>query len=236
MACRARAALGRRAVADRLFSSLVPRVTASVPMCPNALALDYIRTAAVEACEETGAWFSVTDNVELETDRVEYAYHDFGGVADNADVAKLDAAYVNGYAIDLLSRRRAMSKYPDFLTEKALEDWSGTPRAAFQSDSEHVTVLPAADTAGEYLFRMSLFLEPPRDADGLPQGLFDAIEDAVFNLALYYLLLLPDKDWQDARLAGNHLRQYKWHAAWRRGDASRGDSPGSLMARPPTWA
>ena len=43
-------------MADRKFSSLVTRVTPSVPGCPQPIIEQYIRDAAIEACERTLAW------------------------------------------------------------------------------------------------------------------------------------------------------------------------------------
>ena len=62
-------------MADRTFASLVPRVQASVPGCPHATTVQYIRDSAIRTCERTLYWRYQVPLFNLLPGVSEYAYN-----------------------------------------------------------------------------------------------------------------------------------------------------------------
>ena len=59
----------------RAFSDLLPKVLPSVPGCPQPLAIQHIRDAAVRVCERTLAWRYVQPKFNLTPGVHEYLYN-----------------------------------------------------------------------------------------------------------------------------------------------------------------
>ena len=69
-------------MADRLFSSLIPRVNTSVPGCPQPLMEQAIRNAAIKTCERTLVWRHAETPYNLSPGVHQYFYRK----PQNADV------------------------------------------------------------------------------------------------------------------------------------------------------
>lgn len=96
-------------MADREFSSLTPLLAPSVPGCPNATMIQYIRDAAIRTCERTLAWryqipaFSLTPGVP------EYFYNKPANTAVHA----VFETVINGTTIlERLTLEQAVERYP----------------------------------------------------------------------------------------------------------------------------
>ena len=97
-------------MADRTFASLVPRVQASVPGCPHATIVQYIRDAAIRTCERTLYWRYQVPLVNLQPGVSEYAY----GKPANTDVHAVFEAVVNGRPLKRLTMEKAIELYPQW--------------------------------------------------------------------------------------------------------------------------
>lgn len=85
-------------MANRLFSTLVPTIAASAPGCPTPTITDYVRKAAIEACERTLFWRYRTDNIALTPLQSTYNYSDAlnpGGGSGEVVTVTLDPTYSN---------------------------------------------------------------------------------------------------------------------------------------------
>lgn len=111
----------------RTFSSLVPKVSASVPGCPYPLILQYVQEATIRACERTLLWRHVQPKVELTPGVPEYALER----PANSDVHILLAVTLNDRRMEVLTMEQALDKYPawtDLFGGMDLDEvWAATP-------------------------------------------------------------------------------------------------------------
>jgi hypothetical protein len=97
-------------MADRTFASLVPRVQASVPGCPNATIVQYIRDTAIRTCERTLYWRYQVPLFNLSPGVSEYAYNK----PLNTDVHAVFEAVVNKRPLERLTMEKAIELYPQW--------------------------------------------------------------------------------------------------------------------------
>ena len=97
-------------MADRTFASLVPRVQASVPGCPHATIVQYIRDAAIRTCERTLYWRYQVPLFNLLPGVHEYAYNK----PEGTDVHAVFEAVVNGRPLKRLTMEKAIELYPQW--------------------------------------------------------------------------------------------------------------------------
>jgi hypothetical protein len=114
-------------MADRTFASLVPRVQASVPGCPNATIVQYIRDSAIRTCERTLFWRYQVPLFNLLPGVSEYAYNK----PVNTDVHVMFEAVVNDRPLERLTMEKAIELYPQWADLYSGQDpavaWSQTP-------------------------------------------------------------------------------------------------------------
>lgn len=249
-------------MADRAFSSLIPRINTSVPGCPQPLMEQAIRNAAIKTCERTLAWRYAETPYALSPGVHQYFYRK----PQNSDVHVVFEALLNGYPLSRLTLEQALYQYPywadlyggvDFselwttsgafneaaynelgfnsgatfqMPQAALEQ-ATEPRAITQLTPDQFIVLPLPDDDTTYTLRLIYALKPKRNATGIPQFLFDELEDAIFHCALQELLVLPNQTWGDRELAAYHAKQFLSQVTERRARANLGNARGSMTVR-----
>lgn len=120
-------------MADRTFASLVPRVQASVPGCPHATVVQYIRDSAIRSCERTLYWRYQVPLFNLLPGVHEYTYNK----PVNTDVHVMFEVVVNNRPLERLTMEKAIELYPQWADLYSGEDpsvvWSLTPSGSFNS-------------------------------------------------------------------------------------------------------
>lgn len=120
-------------MADRTFASLVPRVQASVPGCPHATIVQYVRDAAIRTCERTLYWRYQVPLFNLLPGVSEYPYNK----PANTDVHVMFEAVVNKRPLERLTMEKAIELYPQWADlysgQPASVVWSETPSGSFNS-------------------------------------------------------------------------------------------------------
>jgi len=120
-------------MADRTFASLIPKLNPSVPGCPTPTMLNYIRDAAIRACERTLFWRYQVPLFNLLPGVSEYVYNKPG----NTDVHVMFEAVVNQRPLERLTMEKAIELYPQWADLYSGQDpsvaWSLTPPSAFNS-------------------------------------------------------------------------------------------------------
>lgn len=97
-------------MANRTFASLVPRVSASAPGCPQPTIIQYIRDAAIRTCERTLAWRYAEPPYSLSPGVHQYAYRK----PADTDIHAVFLAAVNGRPLDRLTLDEAILRYPQW--------------------------------------------------------------------------------------------------------------------------
>ena len=120
-------------MAERTFASLVPKISASVPGCPQPTIIQYVRDAAIRVCERTLAWRYQIPLFNLLPGVPAYQYNK----PATTDVHAVFQALVNDVPLDLLTLEQAITAYPTwvdlFSGESLATVWSLTPPGSFGS-------------------------------------------------------------------------------------------------------
>lgn len=95
-------------MADRTYASLVPKISPSVPGCPQPTMIQYIRDAAIRACERSLAWRWVEPKYDLLPGVYEYPYNK----PINTDVHVVFDAIINDAPLQKLTLEQALYQFP----------------------------------------------------------------------------------------------------------------------------
>lgn len=210
-------------MATRSFNSIVNRLMPSVPGCPTPIVEQYVRDAAIEACERTLAWRYEQPRIRLTQGVHDYEYE----APDDAEVHAVLTATCNNQKMQAVGLDQLHDIYPQWPynpTELS------TPRYVTQLDPDHFAVAPMPD-ATHYDVRMIVALKPLRTATGMDQTALDDIENVVMHGALQHLLVLPDRTWSDRELATYHAKQFAFKLAERRARSNIGANRSSMRVQ-----
>jgi hypothetical protein len=105
------------------------------------------------------------------------------------------------------------------------------PRSMTQLTPDQYVLLPLPDDEREYKLRLVYALKPKRSATGMPQYLFDELEDVLYHGALQELLVMPSVAWTDRELASYHAKQHLYCVTERRARANLGAMRGTLTVQ-----
>lgn len=122
-------------MADRNFSTLVPRVNGNVSGCPYPTIEQHIRDAAIEVCSQTLAYRYEIPRFNLTPGVHEYTFN----VPTNTEVHAIFAAIMNDRPLALLNLDAAIRQHPEWADLYSGEDssvvWSETPSGAIGEEA-----------------------------------------------------------------------------------------------------
>ena len=245
---------------DRTFASLVPRVQASVPGCPQPTVLQHIRESAIRVCAETLGWRYEVPKFSLLPGVHRYYFRKPAAT----EVHAIFEVICNKRPLDRLTLEDAIARHPEWadlysgadpwaLTNQTLVGQTeyneqlynesslyemppeivalaSSPRSVCQVTPDQYIVLPLPDDAG-YEIRMWVALKPTRSATGMDDVPFNDMEDVIFHGALQELLIQPEVHWRDLELASYHAKQYRYKLSERRARANLGNARGTMTVR-----
>jgi hypothetical protein len=208
----------------RAFSTLVTELAPSVPGCPEATMIQYIRRAAIDACRRTLMWRYDAPTITLVAGTTDYS---FSPPSDTVVCAVL-SALMNNAPIATPMLEDAIAQYPQWTTQ------DGEPRLLCQVSLDRFVPLPTPDAQKPYVVRMIYALEPTPTATGMDEVVLNELDVAIVHKALQDLLVLPKVFWEDRDLAAYHARQYMARLAEKRAKANLGTfrSAVSVQMRP----
>jgi hypothetical protein len=216
-------------MATRLFSDLVNRIAPSAPGCPQPVILTYIRSAAIDVCERTGAWRYKHATVTTTAGTYEYSFVP----ESNAEVYSILTASLNGSALacaTLDTIHRQYPKYPSSVTAER-----STPRYILQTSPITFSVALVPDTSTDKI-EMFVSQRPTRAATGMNEAVMDDVEDAIVHGTLQQLLTLPERTWSDTELAAYHAKQFIFKVTERRARTNISAVRAAPTVRMSAWA
>ena len=113
------------------------------------------------------------------------------------------------------------------VTDDALEKTSD-PRIFTQITPDQFIVLPSPSDDKPFSLRLVYALKPKRDAEGMPEYMFNELEDTIYHGALQELMVVPNQPWKDLELAAYHAKQYTYNVTERRARANLGNMRGVM--------
>lgn len=212
-------------MASRRFSEIVTRLAPSVPGAPSVIVEQYVRDAAIEACERTLAWRYEQAPIRLTRGGHDYAYEP----PNHSEVHAILTATVNGNKITPVSLDQMHDIYPKWPYSDNNEE--AEPRYITTIDVDHFAVAPIPDGKTNYDVRMIVALKPLRTATEMDKTAFDDLENVIMHGALQHLLVLPERSWSDRELASYHAKQFAYKLSERRARANLGTGRGSMRVQ-----
>lgn len=223
-------------MATRDFKDLITRINPSTPGCPQETMFQYIRDAAIRACERTLAWRYTQPKFNLTAGTPQYNYNK----PFDTEVHAVFAAWMNDNPLDRLTLDEAINRYPawadTYTTASNIAEYGSEPQAITQLSPHQFVVLPLPDAEKTYTMRMIYALKPSRTATAMDEIIYNDLEEVIMHGALQHLLVLPNTNWSDRELASYHAKQFVSQVTERRARANLGNSRGSLSVQFPGFA
>jgi hypothetical protein len=116
------------------------------------------------------------------------------------------------------------------VTDDALED-TADPLIFTQITTDKFVVLPSPSDEKPFSLRLVYALKPKRTADGMPEYMFDELEDAIYHGTLQELMVVPNQPWKDLELAAYHAKQYNYCVTERRARINLGNMRGTVYVQ-----
>jgi len=214
----------------RTFLDIVNRLSPSVPGCPTPVIEQYVRDAAIEACERTLAWRYEQPAVRLVPGAHDYEYD----TPDDAEVHAFLTATVNGKQLTPVTLEHLYDLYPKWPNQDVNE--RSEPRYITQLDPDNFSVAPVPDNATTYDVRMIVCLKPLRTATKMDKKFLDELENVIMHGALQHLLVLPDRTFSDRELASYHAKQFAFKLSERRARTNLGAAKASMRVQAQKFA
>lgn len=223
-------------MATRDYKSLITLINPSVPGCPQETMFQYIRNAAIRACERTLAWRYEEPVFNLTPGVYKYAYRK----PFYTEVHAVFTTTLNDYPLNTLTLEQALDQYPGwaskYTTSQDIAEYGSEPRSVTQLNPHEYIVLPLPDAAKTYAIRLIYALKPTRDSTGMDEEIFSDLEEVIMHGTLQHLLVLPNTNWSDRELAAYHAKQFLSQISERRARANLGNARGTLSIRYPGFA
>jgi hypothetical protein len=220
----------------RPFSTLAPKVNASLPGCPYPLVLQYIRESAIRVCERTLTWRYEQPSFTLTPGQAEYTFP----TLPDTDVQAVLAASLNDEPVRMTPLEQAFAQYPEWpittTDPDEIAERGSQPRVMTQVSLRSFVVLPMPDADRPYSVRFIYALKPSRDASDMPRAVMNEYEDAIVHGALQHLLVMPNVEWSDRELAAYHAKQFLLSVTTARAQANLTTFRGSIYATAPRFA
>jgi hypothetical protein len=209
----------------RTFIDIVNRLLPSVPGCPTPVVENYVRDAAIEACERTLAWRYEQPRIRLVVGAHDYVYE----CPSDAEVHAFITATVNDEMLTPVTLDKIYELYPKWPNQPTTS--RAKPKYITQLDPDHFSVAPVPDDTESYDVRMIVCLKPLRTADSMDKSVLDELENVIMHGALQHLLVLPDNSWSDRELASYHAKQFAFKLSERRARANLGAGRASIRIK-----
>jgi len=203
----------------KAIEDFLPRVLPFVPACPDITALQAVVDSAVEFCEQSliirhePAPFQTAEGVS-QYDIDVPSQHDFSRVVyvtvDGSELAPIPTEW------------QPMATSND-----------SKPQYFFISNNEEELLLNLYPTPEKaYTVAVSIALKPTRDAQQLPDVLYDNWVDGVSYGALSRLMLIPSQQYSSAAQSQFYKQRFAMICNQARNEGKLGRVVGSLQVRP----
>lgn len=171
------------------LEEFLPKVLPLCPGCPEPVAFEHIRNAAIAFCEETKLW-RYEDAFELSGEP------EFVCVPAGAVIHDIERVDFNGRRLEPASVLWLDEKYPDWRSDNL---WAADEPSYFtqlEPDTIRLVPLPTTGTAKVYLR-----LKPSEDAEQLPDFIASQHRNLIGWGAVAGILMLPNQSFTDPNRA-----------------------------------
>lgn len=178
------------------YSSLVKEVLPYVPLCPDSLVEQHLRSAAIEFCERSKAYVLDMDPFNTISGVYEYDFE----IPSGTEVHQILYMTHDGKDMDPISPRSLELNYPDW------RDRTGNPHVYLQKTPTSFWVVPVPSGSKQII--TSVALKPSRSSSNIDTTIANSYRDGLVYGALYRLLRMPKREWTDIGAAQEYGYQF----------------------------
>lgn len=200
------------------ISELFPDVLMYAAGCPEILAEQKIRDAAIEFCNLSGYWQEDLDPIVTEADRAAY------------DIEQPSEAMVR-HILTLKVDDEVISPSITASLDIRAQGWrtaTGKPSRYVLKSMTEFMLTPIPD--GEYTITAFASLRPSNDATEIPDLLFDYQREVIAAGAIFKLLTIPSRQWTDMATAAIYRQTFYRGVKQARIDANKQYSNAAIFS------
>ena len=176
------------------IDDFLPLILPRAPGCPEPIAFDAIRQAAIEFCERTRIW----------RDTDQFMADEFGDIFAPAQsvIHQIEDARFEGHRLTPVSVQDLNERYPGY-------DWTtqsgDQPKYITQIHPNTVKIVPA----WEGMITMAILLKPSNDAQELPDFIFDQYARTIADGALAEILMIPGQPYTNPQGGAMYSQRFQ---------------------------
>lgn len=178
------------------YSSLIKEVLPYVPLCPDSLVEQALRSATIEFCERSKAYILDMDPFTTTSGVYEYDFD----IPTGTEVHQILYMTYDGQDMDPISPRSLELNYPDW------RDRTGNPHVYLQKTPTTFWVVPVPSGSDQLI--VSVALKPSRTSNNIDTTISNTYRDAIIYGALYRLLRMPHREWSEIGAAQEYSFQF----------------------------
>ena len=178
------------------YSSLVKEVLPYVPLCPDSLVEQNLRSATIEFCERSKAYILDIDPFNTISGVYEYDFD----IPTGTEVHQVLLMTHDGNDMDPISPRSLELNYPDWRNR------TGNPHVYLQKTPSTFWIVPVPSGSKEVI--ASVALKPSRTSNNIDTVISNQYRDAIIYGTLDRLLRMPNREWTDIGAAQEYSFQF----------------------------
>jgi len=201
------------------FEDLANNISISIRGLGHPVALQYVKRAAQEFCEETEIWRDVKIDVDLSVG-AEYYDIDFG---KDISIVQIRKVYANQSALPQISNEDYLD---GIVGQKDTTTNSSPSKCAFFAPSR-IRFLPK--NGKETKLSVYCSLKPTLSADSMPKDLLETYGEIIENGALRGIYLIKGRGYDDANMSRLCDRKFVLGCQKAKAAANKGNTMNNVM-------
>ena len=178
------------------YSSLVKEVLPYVPLCPDSLVEQNLRSATIEFCERSKSYILDMDPFNTIAGVYEYDFD----IPTGTEVHQVLLMTYDGKDLDPISPRSLELNYSDWRNR------TGNPHVYLQKTTSTFWLVPVPSGPKQVI--VSVALKPSRTSNNIDTVVSNQYRDALIYGTLYRLLRMTNREWTDIGAAQEYLYQF----------------------------
>jgi len=182
----------------KYWEDFLIEILPSVENCPNPLAINAVRNAAIEFCQRSVVWRKELDPITISATIKEYDLH--AELENNETISAINTGHIldNGQICPLYVTTTEE-------LDSVVPQWKGVTgqrsSAVFMKDTRTAQLYPIPETTIAGGLNLEMVLKPSRDATGVPDWLFEQWAEGIAAGAKARLFNMKSRPWYDASFA-----------------------------------
>lgn len=180
------------------WSAWFDEVLPDVPGCPQDVATNAIRNAAIELCERSRVYLVDHPPISAVANQAAYAWAPGAGLK----VVRAESVWFDGVPLAPITSDDLAARYPKWSVE------AGTPRGYLQEGLDTLTLVPKPSADMADAITAKVVVAPSRAATGILDALWERYLEAIASGAKARLMSIPEKPYSNPKEAERHAAAF----------------------------